>query len=66
MFETTIFEITLVIMIEKMSFNFAMVIRQKKSAKNLYCADGWCVVGGGWCVDGRQFGSLNFPQFLIC
>ena len=56
MFETTIFEITLVIMIEKMSFNFALVIRQKKSAKNLYCADGW------W-VDGRQFGSFNFPQF---
>ena len=40
----------------KMSFNFAMVIRQKISAKNLYCA------GVGW-VDGRQFGFVKFPQF---
>ena len=48
--------IVLSLVIEKMSFNFALVIRQKNSAKKLYCTDGW------W-VDGRQFGSLNFPQF---
>ena len=31
----------------KLSFNSALVIRQKNSAKNLYCA------GGGWWVGGR-------------
>ena len=41
----------------KWSFNFALVIRQKISAKNLYCA------GGGWWVDGGQKGPSIFLKF---
>ena len=52
---------------EKLSFNFALVIRQKILVKNLYCEDGR--------MDGRMDGwtdgqwskvSIDFPCFDVC
>ena len=47
----------------KWSFNFALVIRQKNSAQNLYCAGGGWWVGGGWCTFYRPQSGLELSIY---